>query len=158
MAWGSSLKCAWNDKFRMPEVAQLRGGLNKPLQSVFDDAREELKRLEGVSESVSWQGVPWRWTLVYTMAEVPTERALAYLVPDPQRVQMCVPLNQEQIEKLPMKRLKKSIRDGVVHARSVAGVWWPTWDVPTRGALDEVLELVVRKHKMVTASIETVTA
>lgn len=158
MAWGSSLKCAWNDKFRMPEVAQLRAGLTKPLQSVFDDAREELKQLEGVSESVSWQGVPWRWTLVYAMAEMPSERALAYLVPDPQRVQMCVPLNQEQIEKIPMKRLKKSIRDGVLYARSVASVWWPTWDIQTRGALDEVLELVVRKHKLVAATSETVPA
>ncbi len=158
MAWGSPNKCAWNDKFRMPDVGQLRAGLNKPLQGVFDDARHALRELEGVEESVSWQGVPWRWTLVFAMAETPAERALGYLVPDPQRVQVCIPLTQEQIEKIPMKRLKKSIRDGVVYARSVAGVWWPTWDVPGRGALDEVLELVVRKHKLVLSAGETVPA
>lgn len=148
MAWGSVARSAWSDKFQMPSLQDLRLGLAKPLQSVFDDAREAITELDGISEQLAWQGVPWRWTLVYNLTEQSGEgRSLAYLVPDPQRLQICVPLTQEQIEKLPIKRMKKSIRDGVVFARSVAGVWWPTWEIASKAALDEVLELVTKKHK-----------
>jgi hypothetical protein len=154
MAWGNTVKCAWSDKFRMPSLDELRSGLPKPLQQVFDDARHRLSYLDGVTESLVWQGVPWRWTLVYVGGGSGTSegRPSVYLVPDPQRIQICVPLCKDQIEHLPLKRMKKSIRDGVVFARSVAGVWWPTWDVPTVGALDEVFELVTRKHKLLSGA------
>lgn len=149
MAWGSLARSPWSDKFQMPSLQDLRSGLAKPLQSVFDEAREALTELDGISEQTAWQGVPWRWTLVYNVAEPSGEgRSLAYLVPDPQRLQICVPLTQDQIERLPIKRMKKSIRDGVVFARSVAGVWWPTWEIASSAALEEVLELVAKKHKL----------
>ena len=148
MAWGNVAKCAWSDKFRMPGADELRAGLPKHLQQVLDDARERLTGLDEVSESLVWQGVPWRWTFIYPCAAGEPGRAMVYLVPDPQRLQICVPLAQEQIEQLPVKKLKKSIRDGVVFARNVAGVWWPTWDVASKTALDEVFELVHRKHRM----------
>jgi hypothetical protein len=98
--------------------------------------------------------VPWRWTLVYSAgpsAEGP--RTLGYLIPCPDRLQVCVPLKREHIDALPSKRLKKSIRDGVAFARVVAGVWWATWDVPSRTALDEVLDVAVRKHRMMTGAV-----
>jgi hypothetical protein len=44
--------------------------------------------------------------------------------------------------------MKKSIRDGIVHARNVGGIWWPTWELPTAGALSEVLDLLTRTHKL----------
>ncbi len=149
MAWGNGTKSAWNDKFRQPTEDELRAGLSKPLQQVFDDARERLVELDGESESLVWQGVPWRWTFVYTIEGAGESRALAYVIPDPARLQICVPLTNEMVEKLPLKRMKKSIRDGVVFARHVAGVSWPTWDIPTATALDEVFELVARKHAMI---------
>lgn len=148
MAWTNS-RCPWTDKFNRPTVDELRASFAKPMQRVLEDAREALAP-DGVAETLSWQGVPWRWSLVYRYGSGPdADRPLAYLIPDPERLQVCVPLTKEQIDALPMKRLRKSIRDGVTHARSVAGVWWATWDVPGRGALDEVVDLVERKHKLI---------
>ena len=148
MAWGTVAKCAWSDKFRQPTLDDLQSGLPKPLQPIFDDARERLGELDSVSEALVWQGVPWRWTMVYTVAGNDV-RGIVYLIPDPQRLQICVPLEHDQIEQVGLKRMKKSIRDGVVFARNVAGVWWPTWDVASKTALDEVFDLIARKHRLV---------
>ncbi len=155
-----SLKCRWNDKFHTPTVAQLREAYAKPLIPVFDSAREMLLQLSGVSESVAWHGVPWRWTLVYRChgdETAPVTRAFAYLIPDPTRLQVCVPLGREQIVALPIRRFKKNIRDAIVHARSVAGVSWPSWDAPTRAALEDLGDLIRRKHRMLSASNEQLT-
>jgi hypothetical protein len=148
MAWGNVVKCAWSDKFRMPSIDELRAGLAKQGQSVFDDARRRLNELDGVTETLVWEGVPWRWTLVYTGPSGTEPRVIAYLIPDPQRIQLCVPLSQDHVDRLPLKRMKKSLRDGIVFARNVAGMWWPTWDVPSKTAVEEVLDLVSRRHAM----------
>jgi hypothetical protein len=148
MAWGNVTKTTWSDKFRQPRAEELRAGLSKSVQQVFDDARERLSELDAGCEWLVWQGVPWRWTFVYMNAGAAESRAFAYLIPDPARLQICVPLSDEVIERLPLKRMKKSIRDGIVFARHVAGVSWPTWDVATKTALDEVFELIARKQAM----------
>ena len=155
-----AVKCGWNNKFHAPSVAQLREGYAKPVMPVFDAAREMLLELKGVSESISWHGVPWRWTLVYRCEgddASPVTRAFAYVISDPHRLQVCVPLGREQIAALPMRRFKKGIRDAIVHARSVAGISWPSWDVPTRVALEDVADLVRRKHRLIVASDERIT-
>jgi hypothetical protein len=150
MAWGNVVKTAWSDKFRMPAADELRTGLPKPLQQVFDDARQRLDQLSHVCEYLVWQGVPWRWTFVYLGPQAAEPRTMAYIIPDPSRLQICVPLAHEHVEMISLKRMKKSVRDGVIFARQVNGVWWPTWDVPTVAALDEVFELISRKHTIVT--------
>lgn len=160
MAWSSAAKCMWSDKFHAPTVSQLRDGYPKPLAPVFDAAREQLLALEGVSETVAWHGVPWRWTLVYRCAgedRAAVTRAFAYIVPDPSKLQVCVPLGREIVAELPMRRFKKNIRDTIVHARSVAGVSWPSWDAPTRAALDDILDLVQRKHRLIVVPNQSVT-
>ena len=164
----SELRTAWNDKFSRPDAQALRLLFAKPVQTVLDEARAALTELPGIQESLDWQGVPWRWTFVYRgtgdlaehalpLVSGPTPiatpsglgllRAFAYVIPDPSRLQICVPLTGPQIEAMPMKRMKKPVRDGIAHARSVAGVWWPTWDVSSQGAAEEVLEVAARKHK-----------
>lgn len=153
MAW-TTLKTPWTDKFRVPSIDELRHAIAKPNQRLFSSIRSDIGELADVSERLTWQGVPWRWTLAFSCGgeSVDVGRALAYVIPDPSRLQICVPVTQEQLEHLPLKRMKKGVRDGVVFARSVAGVWWPTWDVPTEGAFEEVMELLGRKHKLVVAA------
>jgi hypothetical protein len=114
----------------------------------LEEARKQLGEMPGVSESLVWQGVPWRWTFVYAGEEASVGRAVAYLIPDPNRLQICVPLAQEHIEQMPLKRMKKSVRDGIVHARNVGGVWWPTWEIQNSTALGEILDLLARKQKL----------
>jgi len=159
MHWQGSTKCSWNNKFHAPTLAQLRDGYPKPLVPLFDEARELLQNLAGVSESIVWHGVPWRWTLVYKCEHEnhdPVTRAFAYLIPDPARLQLCVPLTTEQVAVLPMRRFKKHMRDNILHARTVAGLSWPSWDVPTTQALEDLADLVRRKHRHIDGPRERV--
>lgn len=149
-------KLVWLNKFQVPapSIANLKDGYPKPAHGVFDATRDALCELGGVSEAVAWHGVPWRWTLVYRLGEapeVPGTRAFAYIIPDPARLQVCIPLTRDQVAVLPMRRFKKVVRDTIVFARTVAGVSWPTWDIPSAQALEDVRELLRRKHKLISA-------
>lgn len=149
---GSALKVAertaWEDRFSEPSLEALTAHYGKQFSSLFDVARERLLDFESAGERVSWQGLPWRWCLVYGV-EGDNTPAFAYLVPDPEGVVLCVPLNQPIIESMPMKRLKKHIRDGVYLAKHVETTVWATWQVTARTQLDEVLDVAKRKHKFI---------
>lgn len=158
-------KLSWANKFLRPSPDQLVSQCaTKQLGQLVEAARKELSALVGVSETLSWQGVPWRWSFVYSLAGedagTPATGAhvtlrsqpLAYLIPDPQRPQVSVPLSWQVVESLPMRRLKRFVRDGIVHSRLVGEVHWPTWDFSARSQLDEILDLIVRKYKLVGAA------
>jgi len=143
-------RTAWEDRFTEPTVEQMKSHYGKQLLTLFDSARERLLEFDGVEESVSWQGLPWRWTALYTVAGDPTP-AWTYLVPDPEGVVLCVPLNASIVGSMPMKRLKKHIRDGIYMAKQVHETIWATWQVSAKTQLDEVLDVSKRKHKYITA-------
>jgi hypothetical protein len=140
-------KAPWTDKFKTPTLDDLRGALpSKQAVQLLDDARKMFLLSTGVVETIAWQGVPWRWTLVYG-GTADGGRALGYIVPDPARVQVCLPLTGEMVKTLPFRRLKKAIRDGIIFARSAGGVHWPCWEITTAGVLQDVQELLDRKLK-----------
>lgn len=159
MSTHRSHKAVWHNQFQSPRpsASQLRAGFDKPMQTVFDAVRETFLSMDGLSEAVAWHGVPWRWTLVYQCQEdrprhaleTSTTRAFAYLIPDPARLQVCLPLTGDQVVALPTGRLKKSSRDTIVFARTVAGVSWPTWTVDSRAAIEEFRALIEFKHAWV---------
>jgi len=151
---GYSLKktrLAWEDQFRMPSLDELRNHYPKQLGNLISAARDRLLEFDGVEEEIAWQGLPWRWTLTYRCPEDPT-RAWAYLVPDPEKPKISMPLTQEMVAALPMRRLKKFVRDGVVFARRVENVYWATWEITNRAQLDEVLDLAKRKHQFINSN------
>lgn len=144
------MRTAWEDRFRMPSFEDLRGHYNKQLASLVELTREKLLSFPGVSEAVSWEGLPWRWTLTFHF-ENDRSRPWAYLVPDPVSPKVSMPLTAEMIQTFPLHRMKKHIRDGVLLARVVGGVHWATFDVTSKAVLDDVLDLAKRKHQYVKA-------
>jgi hypothetical protein len=146
------MRTAWNNRFERPFSADflLAQLLDETRRELAAAARSALLQLEGVTESVEWLGVPWRWTLVYR-SESDAERPLAYLVPEPARPQLAIPMTVPMIRSLPARRLKKFVRDAIVFSRAVADVHWPTWELTARPQLDDVLDLVARKHRFLTA-------
>lgn len=144
------VRLPWEDQFNTPSMDDLRRHYPKQLGNLLETARSNLLAFEGVREELAWQGVPWRWTLTYSCPDDPT-RAWAYLVPDPLRPKIALPLTEEMVEALPMRRLKKFVRDGVVAARRVNTVYWATWEITNRSQLEEILELARRKHQYIMA-------
>lgn len=154
-------KHPWANKFRRPTADELIAQYgSKQLSQLVGAARGELGGLSGVTETLSWNGVPWRWSFEYrapgTAPAAAGGQPLAYLVPDPQHPQIAVPLTAEMIDLLPVRRLKRFVREGIVHGRIVAQVYWPSWEFALRSQLDEVMDLVVRKHKLLSPGREPV--
>jgi hypothetical protein len=141
-------RLAWEDRFRTPSLSDLRGHYNKQQSALLDAARDRLLEFPGISEELTWQGLPWRWTLTYRCAAEPA-RVWAYLVPDPERPVLSMPLTSSTISALPMHRLKKHVKDGVTQSRLVNGVFWATWELTSKPQLAEVLELVDKKHALI---------
>jgi hypothetical protein len=141
----------WADKFKAPSLDDLRESLpNRQVAQLLDDARRVFLHAPRVVETIVWHGVPWRWTLVYGTPQ-DGARALGYIVPDPSRLQVCIPLTVDMVKTLPFRRLKKAIRDGIIFARSAAGVHWPCWEITSAGVLQDVQELLERKLKFLAA-------
>lgn len=144
---------AWENRFQTPEVEDLGSHYNKQVRNLIDSARELLSGFDGVEEQVSWEGLPWRWTMVFTMPNDPT-RAWAYLVPHPEAPQLSVPLTGEMIDALPLRRMKKHIRDGVAFGTRVDNTLWATWEITSKSHLQDVLDVAKRKHKFIGATVE----
>ncbi len=137
---------AWEDRFRTPSLAELRAAQpNKTLGQVLEHARERLAAFEGVKSEIAWQGIPWRWTIVFHPGD-DEGLPLAYLVPEPGKLQVAVPLRREFAGTLPVKRLPRVIRDRIVFASEVAGILWPRFEFSTKGQFDEIEDLIRRKR------------
>jgi hypothetical protein len=141
------VRSAWEDKYRKPSTPGLIGEVARPLQTVLEFARERLARLDGVHESLEWQGFPWRWSLVFRRARgAPGERALAYLVPQPARPLLVVPVPAEALERMERKKIARPVRDLVHLSPAVGPVRWCQFELSSKTFAEEVLELVRMLH------------
>lgn len=141
---------AWENRFAQPSLDALSEHYPKQLATLFAHARDRLLEFDAIHETISWQGLPWRWCLVYSTDGDPTP-AWTYLVPDPEGVTLCVPVNQDIVDSMPMKRLKKHIRDAIYMGKQVEQTIWATWQLTAKTQVDEVLDIAKRKHKYITA-------
>lgn len=138
---------AWEDRFKTPSPDDLFDSLNKQVGALVDSARQRLRGFPGVVEELSWQGLPWRWTLTYRLPG-DNGRAWAYLIPDPVKPQIALPVPTQMVGSLPMHRFKKHVKDGVLQGRMVDGVYWATWEITSKGQLAEIFELAQHKHTL----------
>lgn len=136
-------RSCWEDRFRVPSVSELRALLSKQHVQLFDVAREALLALDGVNESIEWRGVPWRWSLAF---QTEPGRPLAYLVPQPARPRLAVPLSDEVVGSLAARKVSRPIRDAIVFAPRVGEVLWPSWELLGRNQIEELLDLVRIKY------------
>jgi len=149
MAVAAKRRLAWEDPFVEPELEDLVEVYGRAELALFNAAREWLLGVGDSTEELSWQGLPWRWCLVYTIPGDPT-RAWAYLSPDPERPRLAIPFTGEMLQAMPMHRFKRHLKDVFAATNDVGGKFWPTFDVTTKGQLEDVLDLAKRKYVLVT--------
>jgi len=133
-------KSLWEDRFRSPTPEELLAAVCKSLLPATELASRILRDSESLRPTVQWRGV-WHWTIVFAHPGDP-DPAAAYLIPDPIRPRLCIPFPEAAIADLPVKRLPKSVRDGLAHAPIVAGVRWPVWDIQNKAHTEELLSLL----------------
>ncbi|MCC6661632.1 MAG: DUF3788 family protein [Phycisphaerales bacterium] len=130
-------RCPWEDRFRTPGLDELREGVGKTHQSLFDYGRE-LLLAQALEEALAWHGVPWRWSLVYRAAGTPT----AYLIPQPGKPMISILLTAEQVAAVPPRKHTRTVRDGITYSARVGGTHWPTWEITSKPLADEVIGLL----------------
>lgn len=143
---------AWDDRFARPTEEALLELHPKTVQRLLEQARETLTSYEGSAEKLDWEGLPWRWCWSYSKEGDPT-RAMAYLTPEPGRPQLSVPLTVAMIESMPVKRLKKHVRDGLIGARKVSEIRWASWEFSSKTELEDVLDIVKRKNRFIESQL-----
>lgn len=140
MSSGMVARSAWSDRFRKPSAELLINEIAKSLRPAVDLARELLLTSEVTVEQVSWQGVPWRWSVLFKH-ETFADRAWVYLVPQPHQPLLIVPLTAEGIAALPMRKLLKPVRDAITHAKQVDGIRWAQWEIQSKSQVETLIKL-----------------
>jgi hypothetical protein len=138
-------RIAWEDRFQQPGADDLLTPFHKQHSFLLTHAREGLSTLGGVVESIEWRGVPWRWSFVYRI-EDDGERPWAYLVPQPGKPILALPLDASLASSSAVRRMSRGVRDTILFSTQVGGVCWPQWELSSRPQLEEVLSLAKRKH------------
>lgn len=140
----------WEDRFARPSIAALLAEIPKPAVSLIESFREALVRDGTLTESLSWQGIPWRWALTYSDGP----RIAAYVVPNPAKPGVCVPVPAGILATLPPRKLSKAVRESIAAAPTVAGLNWTQFDLTSKTLADELSLLIqlVRESSLASAN------
>jgi hypothetical protein len=148
--YAAAARLAWEDRWSQPTVDQLLDPLNPPHKRVFTQLMEHLESLDRVQKTILWYGDAWKWTLQYNLLDAKGHRldTVAYLVPKADGPLICVPFADDQIERLPMRRLPKIVREGIRAAKCALSTHWATWQPSQASEAVQLTELVKRRHKI----------
>jgi hypothetical protein len=64
---------------------------------------------------------------------------------------ICIPLRPETVEKLPLKRLNRYIRDGIRLAKRAVDIYWAVWTPSAVTETEHLMDLIKRRHKLIMA-------
>jgi len=144
------VKTPWEDRWAKPELEQLLAPLDEQRRKVVDILIELIKSFDGVALSVIWHGTAWKWTLQFSLYDTDGNLidTLAYLVPKPEVPVLCVPLRAKTVEKLPLKRLNRYVRDSIRVSKRAVDIYWAVWTPSAVTETDHLRDLIKRCHKI----------
>lgn len=134
----------WQNEFQKPTLEALTEPYDKTNGGFFDALREHILSFEGVTEEIEWHGLPWRWCMVYRHPG-DEERPAMYLVPHPKFPILSIPMSYEMVCALPMRRLRKFVRDEINPKRCIGTTYWASWEVSNNPQLDDTKDIAKRK-------------
>ena len=133
----------WKDRFNQPTVNQLRKGLPAEAAQTLEDLRKHILALDGIEEGFAWYGHCWHWTLIYRTAHA--KDPLAVVIPSPEDLQLAVPVEPDFAKSLPLKRMKRAVREGLDLACEPFDTRWATWSLQTPKLIDDLMDLIELK-------------
>jgi hypothetical protein len=133
----------WQDRFRRPTPEQLRKGLPRAHGRLFDLTRRRLREAGELVESVGWYGQSWRWAIEYRSTA--HDEPVVVLIPCPDDLQMAMLLDPDFIDALPIKRMKRAVRDGLELARPPFDTRWGVWSISQSAVVEDLKDLLVRR-------------
>lgn len=153
MARPSTQRPAWTDRWTQPTLEQLLASIEETRLPFVQSLIDQISAYDGVEQRVIWYGTSWKWTLQFVLNDEKGEELgiLAYLIPNPQTPMLCIPLRDEMIAKLPMRRLNRYIRDGIRLAKCAVEIHWAIWNPVAGTEVEYLMDLIKRKHKIMRA-------
>ena len=148
-----SNRLAWDNRWSEPTLEHLLNPLKAQPRRLFDQIMGQLAELPGVDRRILWHGPSWKWTIEYTLRDPKGKHLehLCYLVPNHQNPLICVPLSDAVLEKLPLKKLNRFIRDGIASAKCAVSIHWAIFAPSTLAETAFLYDLIQRKHHLLTA-------
>lgn len=142
----------WEDRWNEPTIDALVAQLNEQQRRVFGMLLDMFDSFEGIEQQLVWHGDAWKWTIQYNLPEhnPDAEDVLAYLVPDPEGMVLCYPLPQETIDRLPLRRLNRFVREGIRAAKRAVHQHWCLFKPTAMVEVDHLRDLTKRLHKFAT--------
>jgi len=137
----------WQDRFRTPDPATLRKTVDPESVESFDRVRSFLRGLHDVVETPGWHGPTYCWSLEYRLAG--REEPLAILIPSPIDLQLAMPIDAEFLGQLPIRRMKRAIRDGLDLASPPFDTTWAIWSLAPGSMLEDLEDLVGRRVRFI---------
>ena len=137
----TELLAAWSDRFRTPSLVDLVAPLPRPARTAVLHATQTLVKGRGLRERLRWHGV-WRWSCAYE-ANAGADRAVAYLIPDPNRPRMCIPVTRDAANMLPARKTPSYVRQELASCPAVDGVLWPIWTVESKQMISELFATIL---------------
>lgn len=143
-------RLAWEDRWTQPDLADLIAPLQEQSKGPFEALMGQIETLLPVRRDVKWCGPAWKWTIRYTSLDSQEEELdlLAYLVPNSVAPLVCIPMANNIIERLPMRRLNRFIRNGIGSAKCAVATHWAEWNLTADGEANHLMDIIKRKHKI----------
>jgi len=147
-------RSCWENRWTQPSFEQVFEPFQEDRRKHLTMLLEGFGQFAGVEKRLVWHGDAWRWTVEFILV---TEDGrdlgiLAYLVPNPDGLVLCIPLLAEQVDGLPFKRLNKFVREGIRLAKVAVEQHWCKWNPTAMSECDHLIDLFKRKYKMLIAS------
>lgn len=143
---------AWINRWSQPTVEALVNGLKPHQQRNFGRIIEFLDQLPDLQRELLWYGASWKWTIHYSFAgsQGGEENTICYIVPNTESPVISIPLSDELIARVPMRRLSKFIREGIKSAKCAVEYHWANWTPGLDNETTMVIDLLKRKHRFMT--------
>lgn len=139
------------DQWTIPSVRDLLEPLKAQQRKLYETLMKEVEQLGTVEQRVAWFGESWAWTIECVLLDDETGEqldVLFYLVPRDETSVLSVPLTDHVIEKLPMRRLNRTIREGIRSAKCAVQLHWATWNPTAQTEINHLVDLMKRKIKL----------
>lgn len=141
-------RLAWEERWAVPTLDQLLDPYDDYKRKLLVQLKDNTEAYEGVTSGLEWHGSSWQWTLQFNLSVNGEERPLAFLVPNPEMPVFCVPLSEDMIAAMPIRRLNRFIREGIRDAKCSVNLYWAKF-VPSAGTeVEHLNDLIKRVHKM----------
>jgi|GEM_PF-1848364 len=141
-------KPLWENRFFRPSPLDLLSELPKSASTLAEALRTGLTSPPRFVERLAWQGIPWRWSFVFTPnpATEPAAAKLAglsiYLIPSPIKLEVALALPDASLSLVLAKKQPKALKETLAAASLVGLQRFVTWGPSAKAHTDEILALV----------------